>query len=126
MNGDRVRVEAASQVTSPIRETPAGIGCGGELNHITFMIGGLIRILSHSAIGGGDSQRIFILSIVGRDRGIAVNGDRVRVEAADQIASPVREAPAGIGCGSELYNIAFMISGLIRILDHSAIGRSDG
>src|SRR5450759_508047 len=125
MDGHRTGIGSASQSACPIRKAPASIGCGSELHHSAFVVGGLIRILSNRAMSGSDRKGVLVLSVVGSNRSVTMDGDRTGIGSASQSACPIRKAPASIGCGSELHHSAFVVGGLIRILSNRAMSGSD-
>ncbi len=109
IDGDIGWVETAGEIAAPGREAPAGGGHGRELDHVAIVIRAGIVAGDGAAAHDRGCQAEGVLGEGGRDRLVAIDGDIGWVEAAGEVATPGREAPAGGGHGRELDHIAVVI-----------------
>ena len=111
-DGDGIGVGVADQVTAPGGERPAGVGGGGESDDVAVVIGRLVGVLDHHAVGDGvDRQNVLLLGEGGRDGLVAVHGDRHRVGRACRVAGPLVKVPADAGVGGEGDHVAVVVGG---------------
>ena len=116
-----VAEQRSACVTSKEQPFVQVLRCAAHQYHIAIMISGPVWEFGNRAMGSGDRQGVLVLSVVCCE-GVEVDSDRVWADATGQAIGPIRESLASVGLSGQLHLVAFVIGGLVWILDNRAMG----